>query len=135
MGHQNRLSAVIWPTSGPFPVIFRTYLNIGFRSTFLRRVPILKHLSDYEVAKIAHVAEKETYDAGQYIVREKSVGDTFYIIVRGSCDVFQLQSNNTQKLINKLKAGEHFGEKALLNDNDLRNDIQSNLILRSRCPT
>lgn len=83
------------------------------------------------MAKIAHVAEKETYDAGQYIVREKSVGDTFYIIVRGSCDVFQLQSNNTQKLINKLKAGEHFGEKALLNDNDLRNDIQSNLILRS----
>ena len=81
----------------------------------------MKHLSDYEVAKIAHVAEKETYDAGQYIVREKSVGDTFYIIVRGSCDVFQLQSNNTQKLINKLKAGEHFGEKALLNDNDLRN--------------
>ena len=75
------------------------------------------------MAKIAHVAEKETYDAGQYIVREKSVGDTFYIIVRGSCDVFQLQSNNTQKLINKLKAGEHFGEKALLNDNDLRNDI------------
>ena len=102
---------------------------IVFRSTFLRRVPILKHLSDYEVAKIAHVAEKETYDAGQYIVREKSVGDTFYIIVRGSCDVFQLQSNNTQKLINKLKAGEHFGEKALLNDNDLRNDIHFESIL------
>jgi len=90
------------------------------RSTFLRRVQILKHLSDYEVAKIAHVAERETYDQGQYVVREGSVGDTFYIIVRGTCDVFQVQPDNTQKLINKLKQGEHFGEKALLNDNDLR---------------
>jgi len=87
----------------------------------LRRVPILKHLSDYEVAKIAHVAERETYDANQHIVREGWEGDTFYIIVKGQCDVFQLQEKtNTQKLINKLKAGEHFGEKALLNDNDLR---------------
>ena len=60
-----------------------------FRSTFLRRVPILKHLSDYEVAKIAHVAERETYDNGQFIIREATVGDTFYIIVRGQCDVFQ----------------------------------------------
>ena len=118
--------SIIWHIFDLFPVNFRASLLkiIFFRSTFLRRVPILKHLSDYEVAKIAHVAEKETYDAGQYIVREKSVGDTFYIIVRGSCDVFQLQSNNTQKLINKLKAGEHFGEKALLNDNDLRNAFE-----------
>ena len=61
----------------------------AFRSTFLRRVPILKHLSDYEVAKIAHVAERETYDNGQFIIREATVGDTFYIIVRGQCDVYQ----------------------------------------------
>ena len=34
-----------------------------------------------------------------------------------------MQKDNTQKLINKLKPGEHFGEKALLNDNDLRNVV------------
>ena len=72
--------------------MFISFVFIGlppFRSTFLRRVPILKHLSDYEVAKIAHVAERETYDNGQFIIREGTVGDTFYIIVRGQCDVYQ----------------------------------------------
>lgn len=34
-----------------------------------------------------------------------------------------MQKDNTQKAINKLKPGEHFGEKALLNDNDLRNAL------------
>lgn len=35
----------------------------------------------------------------------------------------KVQKDNTQKAINKLKPGEHFGEKALLNDNDLRNAV------------
>ena len=79
-----------WPAA--LKCSFQIWSLIGFtlfRSTFLRRVPILKHLSDYEVAKIAHVAERETYDNGQFIIREGTVGDTFYIIVRGQCDVYQ----------------------------------------------
>ena len=40
-----------------------------------------------------------------------------------------MQKDNTQKLINKLKPGEHFGEKALLNDNDLRNVVLCALFL------
>jgi len=115
--------AVIWSIDRTeFTAIMQNTNETNYieRSTFLRRVPILKHLSDYEVAKIAHVAERETYESGQFIIREKTVGDTFYIIVRGQCDVYQVQKDNTQKLINKMKPGEHFGEKALLNDNDLR---------------
>ena len=77
-----------WPLSLK-NVHFNSNWLYSFRSTFLRRVPILKHLSDYEVAKIAHVAERETYDNGQFIIREGTVGDTFYIIVRGQCDVYQ----------------------------------------------
>ena len=65
----------------------------------MRRVPILKHLSDYEVAKIAHVAERETYDANQHIVREGWEGDTFYIIVKGNAIILQKIANCDQVLI------------------------------------
>lgn len=87
------------------------------RSTFLRRINILRHLSDYEVAKIAHVADRETYERNQYIVREGSEGDTFYIIVKGKCNVYQVdKETNAQKFIRELTSGSHFGEKALKNN-------------------
>ena len=77
----------------------------------------MRHLSDYEVAKIAHVADRETYEKNQYILREGSEGDTFYIIVKGKCNVYQLdKATNAQKFIRSLTAGTHFGEKALKNE-------------------
>jgi len=86
------------------------------RSTFLRRISILRHLSDYEVAKIAHVADRETYQKNQYIVREGFEGETFYIIVKGKCAVYQLdEKTNKQMFLRELAAGTHFGEKALMN--------------------
>ena len=46
------------------------YANFS-RSTFLRKIEFLNHLSDYEVAKIAHVAWDESYKKGEFIVKEK----------------------------------------------------------------
>ena len=73
-------------------------------------------MSDYEVAKIAHVADRETYQKNQYIVREGFEGETFYIIVKGKCAVYQLdEKTNKQMFLRELAAGTHFGEKALMN--------------------
>ena len=88
------------------------------RSTFLRRIQILRHLSDYEVAKIAHVADREIYERNQYIVRQGAEGDTFYIIVKGKCNVYVLdEATNSQKFVRELSSGSHFGEKALKTKN------------------
>ena len=44
------------------------------RSSFLRKIEFLSHLSDYEVAKIAHVARIETFTKGDFIVKESEKG-------------------------------------------------------------
>ena len=44
----------------------------GFsRSTFLRKIEFLNHLSDYEVAKIAHVAWDESYKKVSRVVSQR----------------------------------------------------------------
>ncbi|CBY23785.1 unnamed protein product [Oikopleura dioica] len=89
------------------------------RSTFLRKIEFLNHLSDYEVAKIAHVAWDESYKKGEFIVKEKEQGDTFYIIKKGICNVYQ-KSGKEQILINQMNVFDHFGEKALRQANETR---------------
>jgi hypothetical protein len=41
------------------------------RSTFLRKIEFLNHLSDYEVAKIAHVAWDESYKKVRSVVSQR----------------------------------------------------------------
>lgn len=69
---------------------------------------------------------KETYIKGEYICRQGSYGDTFYIISEGSVRISQEIKGNsgqtpkkgnkteTEKQLRILSKGDYFGEKALL---------------------
>lgn len=56
----------------------------------------------------------EEFQAGETIIREGEVGDTFYMIVEGSVDVFKKESGD--KRIASLGSTKFFGHMALLGD-------------------
>jgi len=84
-------------------------------TAFLRSVPTFKGLDETTVIKIADVLEEVTYKAGEYIVRQGAGGDTFFIIAKGSVQVTinNEKEKGGEQLLNTLKKGDFFGERAL----------------------
>ena len=78
----------------------------------LKRMPILKSLTTYDRAKLADALDTEFYEPGQVIVKEGDVGENFYLIEYGECEV----SKDGQGVVAQLKSRDYFGEVALLND-------------------
>jgi CRP-like cAMP-binding protein len=70
-------------------------------------------LKPHEIHSIAMAAKFEEYASGQVIVRQGGVGDAFYMIERGCVDVYIREKSQTSPVVT-LKAGDFFGEKALL---------------------
>ncbi|XP_032868511.1 cGMP-dependent protein kinase 2-like isoform X1 [Amblyraja radiata] len=92
----------------------RKYFN------FLSSVSILKGLPEEKLSKIVDCLEVDYYDKGDYIIRQGEQGSTFFIIAKGKVQVTQTREGDEgPQEIKKLKAGEYFGEKALISD-DLR---------------
>jgi len=85
---------------------------------FLKIVPLLSNFPHGILGKISDVLELEVYKSGEYIVREGTSGDTFYIISEGDVKVTK-KTNNKEDEIRTLSKGDYFGEQALLKT-DLR---------------
>jgi len=85
---------------------------------FLKSVPLLSNLPQDVLSRMSDVLEIEVYKFGEYIVREGTSGDTFYIICEGDVRVTQT-ADGEEKNIRILSRGDYFGEQALLNT-DLR---------------
>lgn len=85
---------------------------------FLKIVPLLSNFPHGILTKISDVLELEVYKTGEYIVREGTSGDTFYIISEGDVKVTK-KTNNKEEEIRTLTKGDYFGEQALLKT-DLR---------------
>lgn len=84
---------------------------------FLRSVPEFKCLDKKEILKIADVLQEDYYSKGEYILRQGSTGDTFFIINAGTVRVtHQSSPGGPETTIRDLSTGAFFGEKALLGD-------------------
>ncbi|KAI3385501.1 hypothetical protein SNEBB_003401 [Seison nebaliae] len=84
---------------------------------FLKCVPLLQGLPDDKLMKIADAMDIEHYTKLEYIIREGTIGENFFIISRGTVSVTQrLIGIDEPQLIRKLHKGDYFGEKALLSD-------------------
>ena len=56
---------------------------------FLKSVPLLSGLPAVVLTRLGDVLETEVFTEGEYIVREGTVGDTFYILASGAVRVTQ----------------------------------------------
>lgn len=68
--------------------------------------------------------QNQHFQAGDVIFNQGDLGDSVYVIEQGECDVWREESGG-RKLLATLKAGDYFGEMALLADQSRNATIQA----------
>ena len=82
---------------------------------FLKKVDILSTIDEYELGKICDSLKVGVFKKDDYIIKEGEMGDVFYIIEEGKCNASKtFEPGKPEEIINELKEGDYFGERALL---------------------
>jgi CRP/FNR family cyclic AMP-dependent transcriptional regulator len=63
-----------------------------------------------------NIADRRTYGPGDVILREGDSGDSFYLIEKGSVEVYKKGPNGQKIVIGKIPTGGIFGEMAVIDD-------------------
>ena len=92
--------------------IFRPKPATGTRA-LLRRVPMFHDLDRRELNELEKILYRRQYDADEVIFRQDDPGVGMYVIESGSVAVIQ---ESTGQTLAQLRAGDSFGEIALLNE-------------------
>lgn len=82
---------------------------------FLKSVPLLKSMEEYERSQLCDALRVETVGQGTKILIQGDPGDKFYILEEGSCDVEKIYVEGTPPTkVMDYKIGDCFGELALI---------------------
>eukprot|EP00959_Pyramimonas_sp_CCMP1952_P454856 9470607-Pyramimonas_sp.AAC.1 len=68
---------------------------------------------DNQLKQVVAQMFKVEKSIGEMVVKQGDPADNFYVIEQGDCSVF-IVANGTSKLLGQLKAGDTFGEMALM---------------------
>ena len=68
----------------------------------------------YERSKLGDAVQEERFAAGDYIIKQGSVGDKFYMISEGTAVATKIQQDGTEKSVMDYTKSMYFGERALL---------------------
>ncbi len=85
---------------------------------FLLKSPLFRQLPVSVLPGISACLDESIVEAGQTLVKQGEMNDTFYIIQEGQCKVTRRPPEKSKEvLLGKLGEGDTFGEFALLTDN------------------
>ena len=80
----------------------------------LKRVPIFNKMGDSELDSIVQQCVTHNCKRDRVIFVEEEIGQSFFIIVRGSVKISRTSDDGREVILTILKAGDFFGELALL---------------------
>lgn len=87
----------------------------------VEKVPLFRDLSPDEKEKLISKLQPQFYLQGEYICKQGTVGDSFYIITDGICSVTVFDPKKNAELpVSKLFPGDFFGERALMDAKNIR---------------
>jgi len=92
--------------------------NKGYQQTmqFLSQVQLLKRLPKDQHPLLAAACVPVEFKAGQQIIKQGDAGSEFFVIKSGEASVKVAKSGEPPVKVALLKAGDYFGETALLRD-------------------
>ncbi|GAB4293070.1 MAG: hypothetical protein Kow0090_07250 [Myxococcota bacterium] len=90
-----------------------TMTDLLRRSQFLKSINLFRDLAADVLMTLSTKLTVEKFGAGSEIVREGEEGDKFYIIQEGDVEVLKATSEGCKRVA-ELKAGDYFGEIALI---------------------
>ena len=103
------------------PQALQNELNIYQKIKLIRNVHIFKECSTPCLKMIAQKLEQTFHSPNEYIIKKGDVGDEMFIIGHG-----ELEVSAGEKVLAEIKAGQFFGEIALLEDTIRNADVISN---------
>ncbi len=77
---------------------------------------LFQDLNEEQIQSLLDKTQKRQYQPGDYICTQGEIGESLFIIESGRVEMRVTQSDNTEKNLNILTQGDHFGEMALLSD-------------------
>lgn len=81
----------------------------------ISRIEILSEVQDYEKQQLCDALKEETFEAGDYVVREGEDGDRLYFVIEGNLVAEKDNvKTNRKDIVFKYKEKEYFGEIALM---------------------
>ena len=85
-------------------------INLRYKQIKLKKTPLFKEMSLYEIRKFILLSQIKTYKKGQIIIKQEDIGESLFLILDGSVDIFITTQNNEQKKVNTLHTSESVGE-------------------------
>ena len=82
----------------------------------MKGIEIFSGLGPSELAAIASVTEELDFDEDRTVIKQNDVGETLFLIIRGSVQVIMEDAEGKEVLLNSIEAGGAFGEMALIDD-------------------
>lgn len=86
---------------------------------FLRSVELLKQLTDEQIHVLSKCLQRKTYKPGEKIIEQNTKGTEFFFLEKGSVRADQHTKKGDKDVVvkvNQFKAGDYFGEGAMLRD-------------------
>ncbi|MAZ48028.1 MAG: hypothetical protein CME65_05665 [Halobacteriovoraceae bacterium] len=102
------------------PQALQNELNIYTKIKLIREVHIFKQCSTPCLKMIAERLEQTFHSPNEYLIQKGDIGNEMFIIGHG-----EVQVNIGEKVVAELKAGQFFGEIALLEDTIRNADVKS----------
>ncbi|KAJ0067488.1 hypothetical protein NL108_007957 [Boleophthalmus pectinirostris] len=96
--------------------LMQTVLNsLPCSEELLSSMPFLQTLPEDVIMKLSDLMEEIHFAEGEYILRQGTKGDAFYIIITGQVKVTEKKDTDKEEaVVAMLSGGQWFGEKALL---------------------
>ena len=82
----------------------------------LGRIWLFDGLTEDQLNSLSPFTYRKQFDPGELIVEEGHTGNGMYLIVSGDVEAIKGLGTERQQVVNKLGAGEVFGEMALLGE-------------------
>lgn len=82
----------------------------------LEKVDLFEGLPKEDVSRIADIVSGTAVEAGEVLFEEGDPGDAFYVVVDGAVEIVKQVGGGEEEKLAVRRAGEAFGEMALLND-------------------
>ncbi len=82
----------------------------------LKNVYLFANLTTKELEQVSQICQHVHFHTGQQIFAEGTVGDKFYIVIKGTVRVGKQIPGIGEEALAVMKMGDYFGEMALMNN-------------------
>ena len=123
--------------SGQYPLekenVMATEVVITDKILLLKKIEMFEGLTVSELAAVGSVTEEVQFQPGEVVIKRGEMGETMYLLIKGEVSVHIGDTSGNEIEVDRIKAGDYFGEMALFEDvprsATIRTETESRLLV------